>query len=179
MPPSPAVIHTRRGKSDVWPPKHSSVRELPKTGFSPTVVRESHQGKKFVWPPPKPDFYGNSERPEIHNVGADVQWNPSSPVLVHRPPPFAPQSPVPARRSTDDIWPPRTTQQMINSSQPIPRPVKRVGRFDDYVKHTASVGVPVTYRAPPGTQNVTYVEEEVVEEEEVEEEEVEEEEEED
>lgn len=178
MTPSPAVTTVRRERRNVWPPKTSSVRELPKTGFSPTIVRESSQGKKFIWPPPSQNMYSNNEVGQLaHHIPGEIQWNPSSPSQMRKGPVFAPQDPRPARRRTDDIWPPRNITRTEMASAPIPKPVKRVGRFDNYIKHTASIGVPVTYRAPPGTQYVQYVEEEVVEEEEVEEEEVEEEEE--
>ncbi|GFQ67626.1 hypothetical protein TNCT_672821, partial [Trichonephila clavata] len=36
---SPTLVNIRR-RDDIWPPKYSTVRYLPRTGFSPTVIGE-------------------------------------------------------------------------------------------------------------------------------------------
>ncbi|KAL3213323.1 hypothetical protein MRX96_035510 [Rhipicephalus microplus] len=105
---SPTV--SRRARDNVWPPKESSVRWTPKTGFSPQLTRQSSQGaKQFVWPPPKSgvangDDGGFPYRPPSRS--AVNAWHPpQSPTSGSRTPPFA-RSPSLGRRTRDIAWPP-------------------------------------------------------------------------
>lgn len=148
---SPSV--SRRARDNVWPPKESSVRWTPKTGFSPQLTRQSSQGaKQFVWPPPKSgmangDDGGFPSRPPSRT--AVNAWHPGSPTTGTRTPPFA-RSPSLGRRTRDIAWPP---PQPESSPKFMPRPVSRTGlhRPDEFVHQNASCGVPPTYRPPPNS----------------------------
>lgn len=149
---SPTV--SRRARDNVWPPKESSVRWTPKTGFSPQLTRQSSQGaKQFVWPPPKSgvangDDGGFPYRPPSRS--AVNAWHPpQSPTSGSRTPPFA-RSPSLGRRTRDIAWPP---PQPEASPKFVPRPVSRSGlhRPDEFIHQNASCGVPPTYRPPPNS----------------------------
>ncbi|KAK8757715.1 hypothetical protein V5799_004653 [Amblyomma americanum] len=147
---SPSV--SRRARDNVWPPKESSVRWTPKTGFSPQLARQSSQGaKQFVWPPPKTGVANGDEgfpsRPPSRS--AVNAWHPASPTSGTRTPPFA-RSPSLGRRTRDIAWPP---PQAEASPKFVPRPVSRTGlhRPDEFIHQNASCGVPPTYRPPPNS----------------------------
>ncbi|XP_077504866.1 uncharacterized protein LOC144114786 isoform X2 [Amblyomma americanum] len=147
---SPSV--SRRARDNVWPPKESSVRWTPKTGFSPQLARQSSQGaKQFVWPPPKTGVANGDEgfpsRPPSRS--AVNAWHPASPTSGTRTPPFA-RSPSLGRRTRDIAWPP---PQADASPKFVPRPVSRTGlhRPDEFIHQNASCGVPPTYRPPPNS----------------------------
>lgn len=141
-----------------WPPKKSTVTELPRTGFNPAAVRESGTGRRCVWPPPKTDEEYRSGRstPQSPVTGRRIQWNPSPSPPTSRKAVFGTsQSPV---RRKDIQWPPQSPT--MNNEREIfirgsPR-LTRKARFEDYIREHASINVPQTYRPPPGTQHVEY-----------------------
>ncbi|XP_035206640.1 transcription factor SPT20 homolog isoform X1 [Stegodyphus dumicola] len=154
-PPSPSGM---RNVASVWPPKKSTVTELPKTGFNPAAVREQGTGRRCIWPPPKPEDEMRSGRntPQSPMTGRRIQWNPSpSPPLSRRTVFSTSQSPV---RRKDLQWPPPSPTS-FHDKENVPRfspKTTRKARFDDYIKEHASINVPQTYRPPPGTQHVEY-----------------------
>ncbi|CAN7991898.1 unnamed protein product [Ixodes pacificus] len=146
---SPSVA--RRNRDTCWPPKESSVRWTPKTGFSPHLSRQSsHDAKQFVWPPPKSNVSNGSEgfpsRPSSRN--AMNAWHPPSPTSGTRTPPFA-NSPTLGRRTRDIAWPPT---QPESASKFVPKPVSRgFHEPQEFLHHHASSGIPATYRPPPNS----------------------------
>lgn len=152
-PPSPTNMRV----GSIWPPKKSTVTELPKSGFN--TVREQGNGRKCVWPPPKTEDEYRSGRstPQSPVAGRRIQWNPSpSPPSSRRAVFGASQSPV---RRKDIQWPPASPTAMVNEKEIIIRGSPRLtrkGRFEDYIREHASINVPQTYRPPPGTQHVEY-----------------------
>lgn len=139
--------------SSVWPPKRSTVTELPRTGFDPNAVRGQGTGRRCVWPPPSDEMRSGRNTPQSPVVGRKIQWNPSpSPPLTRR------TVHSPARRK-DIQWPPPSPTLSNGDKENFPRQSPRLARkarFDDYVKEHASINVPQTYRPPPGTQHVEF-----------------------
>ena len=154
-PPSPTGM--RAGSA--WPPKKSTVVELPRTGFNPAAVRDGGTGRRCVWPPPKgeEEYRSGRSTPQSPVSGRRIQWNPSPSPPTSRKAVFgASQSPV---RRKDIQWPPASPTSMSNDKENFYRASPRLtrkARFEDYIKEHASINVPQTYRPPPGTQHVEY-----------------------
>lgn len=153
-PPSPTNMRV----ISAWPPKKSTVTDLPRTGFNPAAVREQGTGRRCVWPPPGEEHRSGRNTPQSPLTGRRIQWNPSPSPPANRRAVFG-ASQSPARRK-DIQWPPPSPTNMIMSNkenypQSSPR-MSRKARFDDYVKEHASINVPQTYRPPPGTQHVEF-----------------------
>jgi hypothetical protein len=164
-PPSPEQFRSPRSPSpatnmragSAWPPKKSTVTDLPRTGFNPAAVRDSGTGRRCVWPPQKEDEYRNGRTtPQSPLTGRRIQWNPSPSPPTSRKAAFGTsQSPI---RRKDIQWPPASPTASIEREIIIrgsPR-LSRKARFDDYIREHASINVPQTYRPPPGTQHVEY-----------------------
>ncbi|XP_076318227.1 uncharacterized protein LOC143229571 [Tachypleus tridentatus] len=152
---SPSVISKVRTTQGLWPPRDSSVQNLPKTGFSPGWIREG-QGKRFIWPPPKTGDSRQGARSisMIPQENVANSWNPSSSQEESAPSSFPPQSSLPAHHAKNIAWPPPQMQE--RSYNIFTKPSRQLRSFDELVTQHASIAVPATYHAPPGTQHVEF-----------------------
>ncbi|XP_013774399.1 uncharacterized protein LOC106459324 [Limulus polyphemus] len=152
---SPSVVRKVRTTQGLWPPRGSSVQDLPKTGFSPGWIREG-QGKRFTWPPPKAGDSREGGRSTSMMPQGNVAncWNPASSQEDSGPSPFPPQSSLPAHHAKHIAWPPPPAQH--RSYNIFTKPNRQLRSFDELVTQHASIAVPPTYHAPPGTQHVEF-----------------------
>lgn len=158
--PSPALSSQKSKASEgVWPPKNSTARELPRTGFLPGWVHESSQGKKLTWPPLKSgessDGTGGRITAASPPRGGAVtnSWHTQPSTPPSRTPPFTGGPPLMGRRKNDMVWPPPQPQQIITKTSSS-GPLKKDQIFEDYIFQHASVTIPPTYRPPPGTHHI-------------------------
>ncbi|XP_013779550.1 pollen-specific leucine-rich repeat extensin-like protein 2 [Limulus polyphemus] len=158
--PSPTLLsHKSKTSEGIWPPKNSTARELPRTGFLPGWVQESSEGKKLTWPPLKSGESGDEIGGRIIPVspprGGAVpnSWHTQPLTPPCRTPPFTGGPPAMGRRKNDIIWPPPQPQE-ITTKTSSNRPLKKDQCFEDYIFHHASVTIPPTYRPPPGTHHI-------------------------